>query len=157
VYLCIYIDLAAPIIIQSYRSLVVTISHFQVEFIVNFRVLPNSRNGVYAHTNRLKSRNESVNSASHKHSISLRVQGHADLLLLRIAGWPLSLPGVSNWRELWIVHLPSCPHTQQNSFYEMLQPRAEFFYHFPPEHLFLMSNVLVMPLFNACVGCCAPQ
>jgi len=46
----------------------VTISRVQVEFIVNFRVLPNSRNGVYAHTNRLKSRNESVNSASHKHS-----------------------------------------------------------------------------------------
>jgi len=46
----------------------VTISRVQVEFIVNFRVLPNSRNGVYAHTNRLKSRNESVNSALHKHS-----------------------------------------------------------------------------------------
>jgi len=46
----------------------VTISRFQVEFIVNFRVFPNSRNGVYAHNNRLKSRNESVNSASHKHS-----------------------------------------------------------------------------------------
>jgi len=46
----------------------VTISRVQVEFIVNFRVLPNSRNGVYAHTNRLKSRNESVNSASHIHS-----------------------------------------------------------------------------------------
>jgi len=49
----------------------VTISRFQVEFIVNFRVLPNSRNCVYAHTNRLKSRNESVKTASHKHSNSL--------------------------------------------------------------------------------------
>jgi len=50
----------------------VTISRFQAEFIVNFRVLPNSRNGVYAHTNRLKSRNESVNFASHKHINSFR-------------------------------------------------------------------------------------
>jgi len=49
----------------------VTISRFQVEFIVKFRVLPNSRNCFYADTNRLKSRNESVNSPSHKHSNSI--------------------------------------------------------------------------------------
>jgi len=65
----------------------VTISRFQVEFIVNFRVMPNSRNGVYAHTNRLKSRNESVNSASHKHSICVHGRGP-----LRIPPGALDVP-----------------------------------------------------------------
>jgi len=57
--------------------------HFQVEFIVNFRVLPNSRNGLYAHMNRLKSRNESVDTASHKHSMLCLLQ-HTQKLVGKI-------------------------------------------------------------------------
>jgi len=53
-FLCISIDLETPITIESYHSLIATISRFEVEFKVNFRVLSNY---------------ESVKRPSHKHSI----------------------------------------------------------------------------------------